>query len=169
MSGDFSIQFDGNAVSRFVDELPATIQRAHYKSISEATAWAKKELLSRITLDTGFRARVFTGYRVKSKRNRGAGIVWLGYNEVKTGYVGKLTQQASGASVAGHYFAGGFVATMRSGHAGIWKRLDDGRLVEQTIEIPGARQLMENVAQETEQVLYDNFASNLRQLNPYLN
>lgn len=166
---DFNIQFDSNAVSRFVDELPATIQRAHYKSISDATAWAKKQLISRITHDTGFRSRVFMGYRVKSKRNRGSSLVWLGYNEVKTGYVGQLTQQAGGASVAGHYFEGGFVATMRSGHAGIWKRLGDGKLVEQTIEIPGARQLMETLAQETEQVLYNNFASSIRQLNPYLN
>ncbi len=170
---DFNIQFDSNAVGRFMDELPSTIKRAHYESISVATTWAKKELIRRMTQDTGFRERVFSGYRVKSKRNRGKGVAWLGYNEVKTGYAGKLTQESGGASVAGHYFPGGFVATMRSGHSGIFKRLGNitGRIIEQSIDIPEARQylIVETLAQETQVVLYDKFASSIRQLNPYLN
>lgn len=175
---DFNIQFDGDAVSEFINELPPKIKRAQYQSISEATEWAKIQLQNRMIADTGFRERVFKTFRVKKKRQRWAGYVWLGYNEVKAGYIGPLTQQAGGASVAGHYFEGGFIAKMRSGHRGIFKRAEitegyRGRLrqpiVHQSVEIRGAQELMATLAQETEQVLYNNFASSIRQLNPYLN
>jgi len=70
-----------------------------------------------------------------------ASLLWIGTNPIKAAYLGPLRQTREGASVRGHLFPGGFIATMVSGHRGIFMRRGRARLPidEQVVELEQAQ------------------------------
>jgi len=163
-----NISLVDEGVGRTLDALPKTIFNAQRSAISTTTTWAGKELRNRMQVKTGIPARVFRRFRVKTKRNRETGTVWIGLNKVKASYVGKLSQDAGGAWAGDYYFGGGFVARMKNGHAGIFKRKGQSRLplAEQTVNLDLGFEVAEEVAREAQIELRNRFADKVRELNP---
>jgi len=168
-------------VQKVLDGLPKTIFAAQRSAISTTTTWAGKELRNRMRVRTGIPARVFRRFRVKTKRNRETGTVWIGLNRVKATYLGtessdketgkksyKLVQTKTGARAGKFFFEGGFVAAMNSGHAGIFKRKGQSRLpiVEQYVDIDLGFEVAEEVATQAQIELRNRFAAKVRELNP---
>lgn len=155
-------------VQRTLDALPKTIFNAQRSAIATTTTWAGKELRNRMQVKTGIPARVFRRFRVKTRRNRETGMVWIGLNAVKASYVGKLSQDTGGAWAGEYYFAGGFVGRMKNGHAGIFKRQGKSRLpiVEQAVDLKPGFEVAEEVAVQAQIELRNRFAAKVRELNP---
>jgi hypothetical protein len=164
------IQLIDDGVQQTLDALPQTIFRAQRSAIGTTTTWAKKTMQTRLIAKTGIAARVFRNFRVKSRRDRDTGIVWIGFNPVKASYVGKLKQDNGGAWAGQYYFKGGFVTTLRSGHTGIFKKSGRSRLpiAEQTVVLKAGFAIAEAVAHEAQIELRARFAAKLRELNPGL-
>lgn len=82
--------------------------------------------------------------RVKSRRVRETGLVWVGYNPIKAGYVGEATPSSWGrlkqfdwgASARSYLFPGAFRARMKSGHRSLFMRRGQGRsILEQVVRV----------------------------------
>lgn len=166
------ISVDDKAVRAVIDALPKNIFNAEKSAVQQTTRWAKKEVQNRLIAKTGIPPRVFRRFRVKSKRlNYNGGLVWVGINQVKASYVGKLKQDITGASAGSYFFQGGFVAKMQSGHVGIFKRRGQARLPldEQTVRLFDAGMIVsEQVAQEAGEKLKQSFIEKVIELNPHL-
>ena len=163
-----NVTLDQAEVQRVIDALPATIFKAQRSAIGTTTTWAKKELQNRMIGKTGIAAKVFRSFRVKSRRNRETGVVWLGIKDVKASYVGKMSQDPAGAFAGQYFFEGGFVAKMRSGHTGIFKRSGKSRLpiAEQVVNLNIGTEVAEDVAVAAQVELRNRFAAKMRELNP---
>ncbi|TAN49045.1 MAG: hypothetical protein EPN21_13245 [Methylococcaceae bacterium] len=148
------VSLDGldEAVSEFA-ALPRQIERASKRTIRKVTAFATSQLARQVALTTQIPLSVLIhkgkGRRISSRiAPDGSGAVWLGYNPVKSGYIGQLQQDEGGAWARQFYFEKGFVARMRSGHQGVFKRFGKARLPidEQTVAMLGAKDAAERVA-----------------------
>ena len=166
----FNVTLDSAEVQRVIDGLPSLIFRAQRSAIGDTTAWAKKELQNALAIKTGIPDYVFRRFRVKTRRDQERGIVWLGLNEVKAAYVGKLSQDATGAFAGQYYFPGGFIATMNSGHTGIFKRKGTSRLplVEQAVNLDTGFEVAAEIASLAGPELRRRFVDKVRELNPHL-
>lgn len=89
-------------------------------------------------------------YQRAPKRGSAAGSVWVGFNPIGAGYVGRPVQTRAGARVKGRQFPGAFVATMKSGHRSIWSRVNAQRLPisEERVELEQVEQILDKVARE---------------------
>lgn len=129
------IRLDETSANEALGSLPRDIFRAKRSAIATTTTWAKKRLQSEAIAKSGLPSRVFRQFRIRSKIYAERGVVWIGLNPVKAVYVGELSQDTGGAWAGKFYFKGGFIATMPSGHTGIFKRTNKNRrsIVEQVI------------------------------------
>lgn len=87
---------------------------------------ARSDVTQRSLLSPGSSGKAKRIYKRFPTRRRAqsAGSVYLGYNPIKTGYVGAIRPWKRGQTprVRSHRFPGGFVATLPSGHRGIFRR-----------------------------------------------
>jgi hypothetical protein len=148
---NLNIDLDQKDLQRFLNAAPRTIFNAQRSAIRTTTTFADKLLKDRMALATGLPGKVFKKFRVVKRSSDSRGVIFLGMNPVKAAFAGKLTQEPGGASAGQYYWAGGFVATMRSGHVSIFKRKGSQRLplVEQVVELPQAEAIAGQVADET--------------------
>ncbi|MGR8932651.1 MAG: hypothetical protein ACU836_18685 [Gammaproteobacteria bacterium] len=174
-----SVSLDAKAVLGVLDALPGNIDKVTRSAIGATTTWAKKEGQKRLAASTGIKPSVFSQYRVKARRWIDNGVIWFGYNDVKSGYVGNLTQDSAGAWAEQYYFAGGFVAEMLSGHVGIFKREGAKRLmtrgrfkgkkrqpiVEQVVKLNVAPIIVEGLAIDAQAELERRVVEKLTALN----
>lgn len=161
---DFNIQLDVNEVDEFARAMPREIYNATRSAIRTTTTFAEKELEKRMSAATQIPLKVFKVFRVHSKASIETGRVWFGFKQLKPRYVGKLEQEASGASAGMYFFQGGFVATMRNGKESIFKRKGRSRLPiqEQFVNLPQAQQITEEVRELAQQELKTRFTNKLR-------
>ena len=174
---------DDAEVRALIDQLPRNIFNVERSAVFTTTTFAKKLLQDRMTDKMGIPSRVFRRFRVKRKNSRTAGTVWLGLNDVMASYIGsglskknaegKFANQDEGGAWAGkYYFAGGFIAEMKSGHIGIFKRgdgmtkNDKVKLIEQGVNLKVGYEIADEVARISEIELRNRFAAKVRELNP---
>lgn len=76
--------------------------------------------------------------------------IWVGYNPMQSAYIGALRQLKRGARAGRHYFEGSFLATMQSGHRGVFYRTDDSRLPieEEAVPITVSEDVMRKIEQQ---------------------
>ena len=113
---------------------PAALKRARRNAISGTVTWAGKEMINTVSASSGLPKKVFRGQKGQWKRyfarrpraNDDSGSAWLGTRAIQPLRYGTATPSGDGVSVRlggnSFNFPGGFVATMRSGHTGIFKR-----------------------------------------------
>lgn len=145
---NLKIKLDQGDMQRFLNAAPRTIFNAQRSAIRTTTTFADKMMKARMAEATGLPGKVFKNFRVVTHSNDYRGVVFLGFNPVKAAYAGKLMQEPGGASAGQYYWAGGFVARMRSGHVSIFKRKGARRLplIEQAVELPQAEAIAGQVA-----------------------
>lgn len=97
------------------------------------------------------------------------GAVWIGYAGVKASYIGKLRDVPGGARAGRQFFERAFVAQMRSGHVGIFRRIPGTRgrsgrekLKEQFAQLDRAQSVVDDVQARIPQRLNEVARQELR-------
>lgn len=120
-------------VTSYLQRVERETVAAHRRAVRKTTAFAARELVRNVARAHNIPQRVLTRGRVgRSGRLRTAlrdavagmrGSVWLGVFPVAYSYLGALRQTATGARAGNRsVIPGAFIATMRSGHTGIFTR-----------------------------------------------
>lgn len=139
-----TIRVDYKSIEKFKTALPVkSIERAVRRATDETAQWLSTRIMRFVSANMGIKQKLLKTRVLRStsardpKQGRNAAYVWLGGNRIQPRRVGKLENFASGAFGGEYFFEGGFVATMPTGHTGIFKRRGSKRLKidEQYIEI----------------------------------
>lgn len=172
---DIRIHFDDREAQEFLrTHGPRKVHNALRSAIRTTTTWAEKEFEKRLASETEIPLSVFRRFRVKKKLfggssaaafgNGGAtesGLVWGGYNPIKSRFVGRMSQDTGGAWAGAYYFGRSFVGRMgrSSGLTSIFKRRGRARLPidEQKVAVPQTEAIAESVANEAERELLRRF------------
>ncbi|MDD5273019.1 MAG: hypothetical protein PHU14_09905 [Methylovulum sp.] len=132
-------------------------------AVKTTTTWAEKQLDSRMAADTGIPIQAFKQYRVHKKLLGGyndgtieAGSIWDGYNDIAAQFAGKVSQADTGAWAGKYFFEGAFVAHMKNGMEGVFKREGD-QLISQSVTLVNAETIADQVAAEASAELLRRF------------
>lgn len=150
-------------ISAKFSEAPKVIRQSITSAMTKAMKRLEKDLESAAAKEFDIPKPVLAKYRVKSKRVVSNGLVWMGYNPIKSGYVGNLRQEDWGASARSYLFKGGFVARMKSGHQGIFMRSGKKRfpIKEQKISLLKAPMLAAQVRERASEYYQQELATQL--------
>jgi hypothetical protein len=137
---------DLSAIEQFQALTQRNIVNAQRSAVRRTVTVSKSALQEKLQAKYNLPMRVFKQHRVKSFLQLVPGTrlehgqVWLGFNAIKAAYAGRLANFGRGAFAGDYYFEGGFVATMSSGHKGIFKRVGRHRrpIAEQTVTLQDA-------------------------------
>ena len=148
------IELSGDA-EEALKEMTRAIRNTKNQAITATMRSAREDLKAKMPIKADVKATIFKRFRIKTKRFRDSGVVWMGLNEVKSGYVGKLEQIESGAFAGKYFFKGGFVAEMASGHKGVFTRIGNQRLPiqEETVNLNIGFEVSQDVARQAEREL----------------
>ena len=160
------IELSGDA-EQALKEMTAAIRNTKNRAITATMRSARDDLKAKMPIKANVKATIFKRFRVKTKRYKDSGVVWMGLNDVKAGYVGKLEQIESGAFAGQYFFKGGFVAQMQSGHEGIFTRISKQRLPikEETVDLNIGFEVGRDVARKAEQELQQRVVDGLLSIN----
>jgi len=157
MTAPIQIRVEPNSLKGFrgyrksLRVLPAQINRAQRRAITKTLRWGGSFIGRTVAIQTGIPLKLITkgsGKREATrlrydfpKRRETSGSVWIGANPVKASYVGKLLQREDerGARAGKFYFDRAFIARLKSGHIGIFKRVGKKRLPikEEAVNLQG--------------------------------
>lgn len=122
-SSDFEI------IAREFGATEKEIQAALKRAVSRTTRWASKEAPRRVAKVVKVTAKIIKGrtrFSILMDRD-GYGRVWVGLKPIK---LGKLNprQTRSGVTAGPAKIPGAFIATMKNGHVGVFRRRGKTRL-----------------------------------------
>lgn len=151
-------------MARHFEQLPGVVAKAERRAFKRTTKWAQTQGLramaresnvAQSALKKSLRALVFI--------SDGEGRVWFGTDPVKAAYAGRLRQTKKGARAGRHKFPDGFVATMKSGHTGIYMRQGKSRLpiIEQSVDVTLPESEFNRIAEAAESRLLTQFHDEL--------
>lgn len=142
--------------------LPAQIERAEVRAVNKTVDWLTRGVKRDLAASIGVAQRLLDD-RVRGLKHGyhgiAAGAVWFGLNPVAITRrrFGTLTQTGRGARAGRLSFPGAFVATMRSGHQGVFRRVGAARLPIQEesldIDTPAHRAILDAWAARAEERL----------------
>lgn len=133
---------------------PKQIERAGRLAINQITNEIHKDLGGEVPKAHG---TSITGYRrvrskktlAKTRTKRMRGIVWQGTMSVQAVYGGKPREVKGGVKAGRHFFPDAFIAVMKSGHVGIFKRMKgSSELEEERIELEQAKSIATRKARD---------------------
>lgn len=147
-------------LSRKLRATPDQANRAAKRAISKTVRWAEGQGARAIAREHKLAVRGFRERRIFRSLPQGKvlqGSVWFGLNPIKAAYIGRLRQTRKGAYAGQHFFDRAFVATMDSGHRGIYMRRGKKRipLIEQQVRLSLAEDIVQDIADRTPQRLSD--------------
>ena len=123
--------------ARELRRAPGVVARAWVKAgnraVSKTARWAVTHGLRGIVQAEGIpvsrlRRRRRAAIRIKRVFGAARGTVWFGIRPVPAALAGKPRQLKKGAKAGRSFYEGSFVATMPSGHTGIFDRKGQARL-----------------------------------------
>lgn len=115
-------------LGRWFAAKPGQIKRATRFAINEYTRILTKEIGSKVPRSVSSSVAGYKRVRMnrtpaKARAKRMQGITWVGENQIAGIYAkGKLKVHSDGVSKGIYFFENAFVATMKSGHQGIFYR-----------------------------------------------
>jgi hypothetical protein len=138
---------------------PKQVETAERRAVNKTARWASATAARRIAeanaipLKAITRGRIGKRGRVRVRLARRGGIsasVWLGTLPVPGAYAGRLTQTRRGARAGRHFFERAFLATMPTGHRGVYRRVGPASLPirEQTVKLDLAGRIVAQVERE---------------------
>ena len=164
---DFNIQLDASEVEEFNRAMPREIFNATRSAIRTTTTFAEKELEKRMADESKIPLKAFKVFRVLSKSSDFDGRVWFGLQPMRARYVGKIEEEADGATAGGYFFKGTgdhyFAAKLGSVNS-IWKRRGKDRfpVTEAKVNLINAERTTVDVAVLAEEELITRFSNKLR-------
>lgn len=163
-----SIDLEDSRVRYFLATAPNKIFNAQRSAIRTTTTFADRLLKQKMVTAMGLPAKVFKVYRIFAKASDQKGVIWLGMNPIQAVYAGKMTQYETGAMAGKYFWQGGFIAKVReegasSGYTSIFKRKGSKSfpIIEQKVELPIAKMLVEDVAGKSQLELQRRFVEKL--------
>lgn len=129
-----TLEPDAATLAGHIRGLAKRIDRAETLAISTATRQTGSEARRVVRDATGLKAKQIRR-RVFATVRTAKGKIWVGLNPWPAGYLSPLTprdmnpeQQANlpGSYAREFFFKGAFVARMKSGHLGVFRRMHDG-------------------------------------------
>ena len=132
------INLDTAEAVRALNPSKAELKRASRLVINKITNDVHKDLGGRLPRGSGVQIGGFRRVRTrktKAKGNTLRGTVWIGGNQIAAKYVGRPRDVTGGAQAGRHFFPGAFVATMKNGYTSVFKRSQNGKIKEQTVEV----------------------------------
>lgn len=171
------VSLDAENITAFVDLLPRQLFQARRSAIAKTTTLTKQSLQQRMASQLHIPSKVWRRYRMAVRRKPEQGLVWVGLNEVKAAYTGAMRQGPHGAYAGERYFPGAFIATMRSGHKGIFSRTGarekrNGKwfaaIAEEMVDVDLGFHVTEAVAQQATETLRTQFIDRVLALNSQL-
>lgn len=155
------LEVDGiDELSRHFAHLPGVVAKAEYRAFKRTSDWAKSQGAKSMSRESRLTQKVLKArHRAQAYQSDGFARVWFGVDPIKAVYTGKLKQQKRGIKVGKFTFKGAFVATMKSGHTGIFMRQGKSRLpiIEQFINVILPEEEFNRIAQESESKLLNQF------------
>lgn len=154
------LEIDAREMAAIQTELTARPHQASValvRAINKTLNWARSQGLRSIAAEHGIPLKTLRGNKSERRRGRGivrsairtniTGWVWFGTRPIKASYLGTLRQQPLGAMAGKHSFPGGFVATMPTGHIGIFRRSGRSRLPiqEEVVRLEATQQALASV------------------------
>jgi hypothetical protein len=134
----FHVRIEDAGLFSFVEQFPNALRNATRSAIGTTSTWAKKQADKRLSAANKTPDKTFSEFRDKKffndgyKSGRSAyGKIWIGYNKVRAkrtsdnSFLGRLIQERDGAWAGDYYFPKAFIATFKSGHTAIFKRLSE--------------------------------------------
>lgn len=175
MSGYLRVEIENiESVTDAFDALDEQIDRASVRAVNKTAKWAAREVArsiaadDRVPLRALYKASTSRRHRKRvqfylADRRRGDAAVWVGYNPIKASYLGALRKQRRGASAGKHFYERAFVATMRSGHRGVYLRRGKSRtpIDEQYAPLESAERNVDTVSRRIPARLADVLAQEL--------
>lgn len=147
---------------------PAQIARASRQAINKVNTDIHKELSSSIPKTHGTN---ITGYRkirthktpAKARRKRIQGTTWWGGNSIAAIYArNKAKQVTGGVRVGAYFYENAFIATMKSGHVGVFQRVHgSSKIKEATISLTEAPREVREVANKAKSRFHREFKTQL--------
>ena len=136
-----TIDNDSREIDALVRKSPVRLAQVSRKIANHIASDLYKDLSSIIPKEAGTNVSGFKRVRAHKsrtlvRRKRNHAKVWLGGNRIAARYGGRLRNTKGGAFAGKHFFAGSYVATMKSGYRSIFHRTIGGRLVQDYIEVP---------------------------------
>lgn len=152
-------------LARHFDHLPGVVYKAERQAFKRTSKWARTQGLRAMSAASNIpqknlkkrsRAVVYSGVDGQVR-------IWLGTDPMAAAYAGKLVQQKKGAKVGKHKFPHAFVATMPSGHQGIFHRQGKSRLpiMADTIDVTIPDSELQRIAGEAQSKLLAEFGHQL--------
>lgn len=161
MAVAFNIDVKGvDALINRFNAVPAQIKRARKraitKTVKQVMTKGRREMAEEhhipqkvLKKSANYRGRVIA----HTARSGAMGSIWFGNSPINSGYVGRLRDAPNhgGAFAREFFYQQGFVATMRSGHKGVFIRQGLNRLPikEGVVELNRADSLIKSIAQES--------------------
>lgn len=164
------IQIDATPLQKlkaYAQGTPIVANKAAYRAINKTLKWLDTQGRRAVAKEFGLPVRAMTRAkrikRVNATSRRLSGILWLGIAPVKAAYFGKPRQLKKGAKAGKKTFPGAFVATMRSGHIGIFRRKGKSRLPIREVRVPlqGAQGIVSSIARQADKRLLTIFQQEL--------
>jgi len=144
------------------------VTRASRLAINDVTRKAHKELGGTVPKAHG---TSITGYRrvrskktlAKARKRRLRGIVWQGTKDIQATYAGKARKVKGGVKAGRFFFPGAYIMRFKSGHVGIFKRVN-GVVTEEMIELDRAKQMVNEVGRKALRDLPKAFRTQYKKL-----
>ena len=172
----FRINVEDAGLYAFVEQFPNALRNATRSAIGTTTTWTKKQADKRLPVENKTPDKTFKKFRDKKFFNDGfksgksaRGKVWIGYNKVRAkkspdnSFLGKLIEERDGSWAGDYYFPKAFIATFKSGHTGIYKRLkiktrnDRWKLEEQSANMVRTLSTIDDMMPEVTNELMNRF------------
>ena len=161
-----SVQAQGfEELAREFEQFPGAVAKAERRALKRTSDWARSQGAKAMALESHIQqGKLKKARRVLSKLRADEASVFLGTRPLRSGYIGKPIQQKRGARVGRIKFDGAFVARMRSGYVGIYKRRGQERLPieEQEAPVNLLPAEFERIARAANVKLLDEFGHQLR-------
>jgi len=139
---DITLDFDKQDYANMVGALGIADERIHaaaYRTVYKTAKWVNTQFSRALSKETKVAAKFFKK-RLRIYRDDPRALkakVWMGLFKIRASMLGNPQQTRAGVTVGRHRFPGSFVATMPSGHKGVFKRRGKARLKidEQQLDI----------------------------------
>jgi hypothetical protein len=124
-----NLQIDlGEGVAELEEQLELSIrqlQKAVTRTLKKTARWLETQTKRELGVALSVPQRVLAARYYKTfymKGGKRTVNVWFGLDPIAVSALGKPKQTDLGVRVGKHHFVGAFIATMRSGHSGVFKR-----------------------------------------------
>ena len=153
-----------------INALPDQVNRASIFAINRTAEWLKSSVSREISAQKRIKLKIIRDRIKITKANKKQLFASIAANmwALKGKDLGNMSQASLGAKAGKYMFEGTFVATMKSGHQGIFKRKTAKRLPIKELYVPldnyASKLIRSLIDQESEAVFRKNFEHQIKRL-----